>query len=166
MRKWLLYIVAGLVGLVALTAIAGYAMPARHVAHGAKEFRASPSTVYDVVTDFAKYPEWRSDVTSVEVGQRDGKPLVTEHGPNGVVPYLIEDQQRPSKFVMRIADPDLPFGGTWTFEVSPNDSGSELVITEDGEVYNPFFRILGRLFMSPTATIDGFLEDLRKRLGE
>src|SRR5690349_2307073 len=120
MRKWAMYIVVGLVGLVALTAAVGYVMPAGHVAHSAKEFHAPPAKVYEIATDFAKYPEWRSDVTAVEVGQRDGKPLVTEHGPNGVIPYLVEEQQAPSKFVMRIADPDLPFGGTWTFDITPN----------------------------------------------
>jgi hypothetical protein len=34
----------------------------------------------------------------------------------------------------------LPFVGTWTFEVSPEDGASRLTITEHGEVYHPLFR--------------------------
>ena len=68
--------------------------------------------------------------------------------------------------VMRIADPNLSFGGTWTFEIAPQDSGSEILITENGEIYNPLFRVMSKLFFSPTATIETYLADLKKRLGE
>ena len=42
--------------------------------------------------------------------------------------------------VTRIADRNLPFGGTWMVEIVPADGGSKVTITENGEVYNPFFR--------------------------
>ncbi len=60
----------------------------------------------------------------------------------------------------------LGFGGTWTFEVTPTDSGSELVLTEHGDVSNPMFRVMSRLFFSPTSMIEIYLADLKKRLGE
>ena len=120
-----------------------------------------------VVSDFAKYPEWRSGVTSVEVqGPVGVGAVVTEHGPEGTIPYRIEVFEPPSKIVMRIADTSLSFGGTWTFEVFPNDSGSELVITENGEVYNPIFRFMSKFLFSPSATIETYLADLKKKLGE
>jgi uncharacterized protein YndB with AHSA1/START domain len=165
-RKWTLRIVVALVALVALALLAGYLLPAAHVAARAAEFRATPARVYDVVSDFAKYPEWRTGVTKVDVATRSGEaPLVTEHTSAGVIPYSLEVIQPPSKLVMRIADPNLGFGGTWTFEIFPNDSGSELVITEHGEIHNPFFRVMSKLFFSPTDTIDTYLADLRRRLG-
>src|SRR5262245_22750304 len=129
MKKLLLYVVLSLVGIVVLAGIVGFVLPKTHEARGSVELRTPPPAVYAVVTDFAKYPEWRTGVTQVEVRDDPQGTLVTEHGSAGVIPYRIEQSQPPSKFVMRIADPNLGFGGTWTFEILPNDSGSEVLIT-------------------------------------
>ena len=42
--------------------------------------------------------------------------------------------------------------------------GTALTITEDGEIYNPIFRVLSKVVFSPYATIDTYQADLRKRL--
>ena len=65
----------------------------------------------------------------------------------------------------RIADKDLPFGGSWDYTISPNAKGSTVTITENGEVYNPIFRVVSR-FMSNTATIDAYLSALAAKLGD
>ena len=62
---------------------------------------------------------------------------------------------------MRIADPDLPFGGTWTYELKPDGGGTQLVITERGEVYNPIFRFMSRFVFSHTATMERFVASLK-----
>jgi uncharacterized protein YndB with AHSA1/START domain len=165
--KWLLYILAALVGLVALVAAIGAMLPKEHTASRNMRFRPQPAALFAVVSDFAKYPEWRTGVTRVDVDGpvRQGA-LIREEGPNGPIPYRLEVFEPPSKIVMRIADPSLAFGGTWTLEVFQNDSGSELVITENGEVYNPIFRFLSKFFFSPTETMDQYLADLKRKLGE
>ena len=130
-------------------------------------FRPKPPELFTIVSDFAKYPDWRAGVTRLEIEGAVGQgALIREHGPNGIIPYRIETFEPPSKIVMRIADPSLEFGGTWTFEVFQNDSGSELVITENGEVYNPIFRFISKFFFSETATIDTYMADLKRKLGE
>jgi hypothetical protein len=58
----------------------------------------------------------------------------------------------------------LPFGGAWTLEVKPVAAGTELTITEDGEIYNPIFRVLSKVVFSPYWTIDTYQADLRNRL--
>jgi hypothetical protein len=68
--------------------------------------------------------------------------------------------------VVRIADPKLPFGGTWTYEIAPIPKGSSLRIREDGEVYNPLFRFLSRFVFGHSATIDAYLKSLAKKFGE
>ena len=167
MRRWILYILAGLVGILAIVVVIGLLLPKEHTASKAMRFRPQPAALFGVVSDFAKYPEWRSDVTSVEIqGPVGVGAVVREHGSNGDISYRIEVFEPPSKIVMRIADTSLSFGGTWTFEVFPNDSGSELVITENGEVYNPIFRFMSKFFFSPSATIETYLADLKKKLGE
>ena len=64
----------------------------------------------------------------------------------------------------RIDDPSLPLGGTWTLDVKAVPEGTALTITEDGEIYNPIFRVLSTAVFSPYATIDTYQADLRKRL--
>jgi len=167
MKKLLLYILAGLVGLVALVAAIGAMLPKEHTASRAMRFRPKPAELFATVSDFGKYPDWRTGVTRVEVEGAVGPgAVIREHGSNGTIPYRIETFEPPSKIVMRIADPSLDFGGTWTFEVFQNDSGSELVITENGEVYNPIFRFISKFFMSQTETIDTYIADLKRRVGE
>jgi len=65
----------------------------------------------------------------------------------------------------RIAERNLPYSGTWTFELQPAAQGTELNITEDGEVSNPLFRFVSRFIMGHTATIDAYLRALTARLG-
>jgi hypothetical protein len=62
--------------------------------------------------------------------------------------------------MVRIADPDLPFGGTWTYRLTPKGSGTRLAITEHGEVYNPLFRFVSRFVFGHTATVDRFIAAL------
>ena len=167
MKKWLLYILAGLVGLIALAFAIGAMLPKEHAASRAVRFRPKPAELFAIVSDFAKYPEWRTGVTPVDVeGPVVVGTIIREHGANGTIPYRIEVFEPPSKILTRIADSSLAFGGTWTFEVFPNDSGSELVLTENGEIYNPIFRLLGKFFFSPYETIDTYMADLKRKLGE
>jgi hypothetical protein len=65
-----------------------------------------------------------------------------------------------------MADKNAPFGGTWTFEIAPAGNGSELRITEDGEVYNVIFRFMSRFVFGYAGSIEGFFRDLGKKFGE
>jgi len=68
--------------------------------------------------------------------------------------------------VVRIAEPGLPYGGVWTFEIAPAGEGAELRIHEDGEVYNVVFRFLSRFVFGYYGSIEGFLRNLGTKLGE
>ena len=73
----------------------------------------------------------------------------------------------PRALVTRIADPKLPFGGTWTYEISSQaDGGSLLRITEDGEIYNPIFRFASRFVLGYSRTQEQYLQALGARFGE
>ena len=65
-----------------------------------------------------------------------------------------------ARVVSRIADPDQPFGGTWTVVLAPEAGGTRVTITEDGEVYNPLFRFLSPYVFSQTATMESCLAAL------
>ena len=76
------------------------------------------------------------------------------------ITFEMETVEAPTKIVTRIADKTLPFGGSWTYDLSPDGGGTRLVITENGEVYNPLFRFMSRFVFGHTATIERFLTDL------
>jgi hypothetical protein len=98
MRRWILYILAGLIGVIAIVAIVGAMLPKSHTASRAMRFRPQPAVLFGVVSDFAKYPEWRSDVRSMDVqGPVAVGSVIREHGPNGPIAYRIEVFEPPSK---------------------------------------------------------------------
>ena len=67
------------------------------------------------------------------------------------------------KLVRKIADPKLPFGGQWTVTLAAEGGGTKLSVTEDGEVYNPFFRFFARYFMNPAGSIEAYVSGLAKQ---
>ena len=158
--KVLLYALAALVVLAVVVTAIGYALPQNHVASVEAVLAAEPARVFDRITDPARYPAWRTDVTRVEI--LGTQPLKwREHGSDDPITYEVVDSRPNERFVVRIADPDLPFGGTWTYELTPDGSGTRLVITERGEVYNPIFRFMSRFVFSHTATMERFIASLK-----
>jgi hypothetical protein len=80
---------------------------------------------------------------------------------------MVEQAVPDRLLVGRIADANLPFGGSWTYELAPDAGGrTTLTITEDGEVYNPIFRFMSRFVMGHDATIKQYLSDVGKRFPE
>lgn len=159
--KWIAIVVAVLVALVAVMAIVGAMLPRHHVATRRARFAPPPAEVWGVLTDFEHAASWRSDLERVEMlPDHDGLPAFREHGSNGAIAMQVVERRAPSHLVTRIADPDLPFGGTWTWELTAEGSGTTLSITERGEVKNPLFRFLSRFVFGHTATMDKVLTDL------
>lgn len=166
MRKWVIRIAIALAALLAVVTVMGLALPKGHQASRAVIVRGSPDAVFEVITDFARYPDWRPDVERIElVADERGGQIIREVGKNGTIPYRVEVMVVPTRLVMRIADPDLPFGGTWTFELEPADTKTSVTLTEDGEISNPIFRFIARVFFDEYATVDAYLADLQKRMG-
>lgn len=158
-------LVVGALGAVLLALIAfGYALPVAHVATRDAVLPVPPERVFAVLTEVEAFPKWRSDVQAVEVIARAPKLQWRERGNNDTIAFEIQESDPPRRLVTRIADPKLPFGGAWTFSVEPVDGGTKLTITENGEVYNPLFRVMSRFVFGHTATLDRYLVDLRKHL--
>ena len=77
----------------------------------------------------------------------------------------IERMDAPRVLVTRIAEAGLPFGGTWTYDISPEAAGARLTITENGEIYNTFFRFMARFILGYQGTMRSYMTALEKRLG-
>jgi len=162
---WVLIVVAALATLAALVAIVGWSLPVKHVASRQRTLAASPDVVWKTITDLDAFPSWRSDVKTVErVG---GAAVVTwvEYGRSGPLTFAIESSDPPRRLVTRVADPKLPFGGRWTYDLAPAGSGTLLTITENGEIYNPIFRAMARFVFGYDATMASYLDALAKKVG-
>jgi uncharacterized protein YndB with AHSA1/START domain len=165
--KWILIAVGVIAGLIALMAVIGALMPKGHKAARSTVINKPPEVLWQAMTDCAEFPQWRTDIKTVEVlPDRDGHKVWREDGKNGKMTLETIEANPPSRLVLKIADPDLPFGGTWTYELRATNAGSRVTITEDGEVYNPIFRFIGRVFFSPADTIEAYLKALGKKYGE
>ena len=163
LRITLLVLGAIVVLILALIAL-GYALPVGHVATRDAQFAATPERVFDALTNVQEFPKWRSDVESVEVVSRAPRLQWREQSGGDTVTFEVQERDQPRRLVTRIADRTLPFGGSWTFALQPDGSGTRLTITENGEVYNPLFRVMSRFVFGHTATIERYLDDLRRYL--
>jgi len=164
--KWLLFIVGGLLLLVGLAAMIGAMLPRGHSATRKARFRVAPDALYAVL---AGPPDWRSGVRGYgALPEQDGRKRWWEEDSfrHKITFELVEDRP-PERMAVRIAERDLPFGGTWTFEIVPAPGGgSDLRIREDGEISNVIFRFLARFVFGYTGSIDGYLKDLGAKFGE
>lgn len=162
--RWIVWIVAAIAIAGALVVIIGYSLPKAHSATRAARVALAPDALYALLIDVDKYPSWRPGVKALtRQPDRDGRPAWTEEVSGMKIPLYFERMERPSLLVSRIADPALPFGGTWTYRIAPAAGGSEVTITEEGEVYNPFFRFMSRFVFGHTATLDEVVKNLEAR---
>ena len=162
-----LYVVGGLLALVLVVVVIGYMLPKEHTASRDVTVAASPERVFALISTPAEYPKWRSDVDSVEVlPPEGGKDRFRELGSNGPILLRVEESVPAKRLVTVIADPTLPFGGKWTYELTPSGAGTTLRITEDGEVYNPVFRFMSKFVFGHTATLEKYLEDVERAVGD
>jgi hypothetical protein len=142
----------------------GLNLPQTHVASRSVSFPTHPQAeVWNLISG---PPDWRPEVQRFEaLPDRDGHRMWREHGSHGrSIAYELVASEPPRKMVVRIAEPKLPYGGTWTYELEPEAQGSRLTVTEAGEVYNPIFRFVSRYVMGHTATIDAYFKALSGKL--
>ena len=167
MRSLLVFLCM-LVALLVAIVVIGALLPNSHVAHSTAMYSAKPDAVWTAISDYKSYPQWRSDVRSVDVlPPKNGNPSWREHGSNGDIAYEIVESRPPMRLVTHIADPNLPFGGTWEYDLQPAPGGgSVLTITEHGEVYNPVFRFMSKFVFGHAATLEKFLRSLGRKFGE
>jgi hypothetical protein len=164
--KWAI-LAAGLLVLAALAVAAvGAMLPVKHRASRRARFRQTPQAIYAVV---AGPPDWRPEVKATgPLPDANGRRRWWEQDSHGEkITYELVESSSPARFVTRIADEKLPFGGTWTIEIEPVSAGeSEVRVTEDGEVYNMIFRFVSRFILGYYGSIESYLQNLGAKFGE
>jgi uncharacterized protein YndB with AHSA1/START domain len=163
--KWLLIVAVAIVVVVVIALVIGWALPMKHQASRQATLPAPPDIVWKTITGIDGFPSWRRDVKKIErLPDREGRSVWVEEGSSGRMTLAVERSNPPRLLVLRIADPDLPFGGTWTYDIAAAPGGSRLAITEDGEIYNPFFRFMARFVFGYEGTIKSYLDAIETKL--
>jgi hypothetical protein len=164
--RWVLMIGGGLVLLVVVMAAVGAMLPRDHHATRKARFHVSPDALYAVL---AGPPDWRTGVKSFgELPDEGGRKRWWEEDTHRQkITYELVEAKPPARLVTRIAQPGLPFGGGWTFDIAPvPGGGTELRVTEDGEIYNVIFRFMARFLFGYTGSIETYLRDLGVKFHE
>jgi uncharacterized protein YndB with AHSA1/START domain len=167
MRRALL-LIGAFAALALLLAVVGALLPVAHTAAVQLVLDQPPAVTYAAVADVARYPEWRSDVDSVQLLEPPPRTRWRETGPQGTIEFRHAEASPPRTLRTEIQDArEQGFGGSWTWELAPTPTGgTRLTITERGEVYNPLFRLLARFLYPPHATLEQYARDLAARLGD
>lgn len=161
--KWLLIAAVSLAGLLILIVVIGALLPKKHTVSRTISLHHPADQVWSLISG---PPTWRPDVSNYqELPPHEGHRIWRETDKHGqTITFEAIASTPPRRLVTRIADPKLPFGGTWIYEIAPQGSSCTLTITENGEVYNPIFRFVSRFIMGDTATIDSYLAALNSKL--
>ena len=162
LARWLGAII-GLIVLAMLVMIGvGESLPIAHVASCQARIPAAARTVWPLVADPRDFA-WRSDIASVTIPPSADVSVWTEVGHDGhPIPYERVSASAQREVVNRIAGQALPFGGTWTIRLAPRGQATNVSIVENGEIYNPIFRLLSRYAIGYTSRMQRYLSDLQQ----
>lgn len=168
MMKWIVTIVVVLIAVPVLLALAGLCVSRTHVAASRAVYSQKPETLWEVLADFEKWPEWNSAMQRMEKqSDREGKPVWLSIGKWGRMPLIIERWEPPRRLETRIPeDAGLGFSGTWSYEIEAVEVGAALTITERGAVSNPIFRLMGAVFFDAHSTLEQTMKALGGKFAE
>ncbi len=158
--KWLLIIAGIIVLLILVVVIIGYLLPVKHRASVQRSIPHRVEKVWEQITDFKSYAQWRSDLKAVEAVSETEWMEVDKRGDR--LPLKIIKKEAPAVFITEITGKNLPFGGTWEYRLEGRGDHTLITITENGEIYNPVFRFVSRFMMGHNATLEKYAAFLEK----
>ena len=164
---WVVLAILAIVVASGLALMVGSMLPVRHKVSRMAHFNRPPDEIWGTITDFRGQASWRADLLRAErLPNRAGREVWQETDTRGQTLTIETVEMVPQRrLVRRITDDNLAFGGSWTMEIAEFGEVTSLTISEDGEIYNPIYRLVTRLMTGYAATIDDYLRALGKKLG-
>ena len=166
--KWILILLLCLAGLLAIAILAllvlGLLQPVKHSVTRSLHLKQKPAAVFGVLED----PGWSTAVLKVEpLPARAGKPVSRVTLRWGHMQMIMTQLERtpPTRLVVSMSKDGGPTLGTWTYQLSTEDDGCRITVTEEGEMANPIYRAVGRI-RGLDANILQTLRDLASKFGE
>ena len=140
----------------------GYSLPVEHQITMQRHYAKTPDEIWNVIVDYRKYSQWRENVYEVtEMRSKGSYDAWKELDADGhSVPYEIISYSQNKQMIIEITDPTLPYGGSWTFDLVPDETGTTLMITENGKIDNLFFRVIAHFSTGYTDSMNAWLNSL------
>lgn len=143
--------------------IMGSRLPNAHTVSVSVVIDAPQQHVWDMIENVGAQPAWRAGLKSVQMlPPQKGQTCWLETNSMGKMP-LCEVLAAPTTLrVVRIADPDLSYGGIWTYQLEP--AGAEqtrLTITENGTTGPAIWRFVGHYFFHEDTQIKKYESSLQ-----
>lgn len=160
MRRWATIALGLMMALVAMSYGIGLLLPRRHVAAVEGDVGRPPAEIAIRLRGVRDYPSWRSGVAVEQVADTAEATTYVEVADGDRISYRLTEPVRDRQFVATITDPQLPFGGTWTFTLTPHAAGTRIRIQEDGEIRDPVYRVFARFVFGYTSNMETYLRDL------
>jgi uncharacterized protein YndB with AHSA1/START domain len=147
--------------------LVGYSIPARQTHTRTITLKQTPEAVFALLTDLPNFPKWNPNMVKIEMlPPVDGKEATRQTFKDNMQMTIITSESTPPKHLVRsMGDVGGPFEGSWTYDISPTADGSQVVLTEQSEMKNPFFRLMVKIF-GPTKYMDEHLQGMAKNFGE
>lgn len=155
-----------LVLVLVLPLLIGLLLPNERTFFKTAEFKSSPQEVWDVITDIKGQESWRNDVKSIQmISSEKGAEKWTEIPKKGqAITFQVKTYEPPNRFDIEIVE--SPFSGYWEGKIKAKNGITTVEFKEVVVVKNPFFKIISYLFVDLNKTMELYLENLKKKLGE
>lgn len=166
-----LWVVLSIIGLLvvffALMGHLGRRLPEEHVAALTLRLNQPPQAVWDVISDMAGHKHWSRGVTDmIRMPDHDNREVWKQHMGRNV--FLLETTASypPTRLVGTITDTAGYFSGNWEYEITPEDAGSRVRLTEHGRVPSAIPRAMMHYLFGETMYLRRHLVSLAKKFDE
>lgn len=142
-------------------------LPERRIASKTRIYRSDREAVFSVVTRIAD-GSWRRRIRDIRViDSSPGKEVWVEIPHSGPeLRFRTCSLQRPFRFEIEIID-NSNLGGRWIGEFEKlSEGGTRVHFTEEVITSGLIAKFLSRIFFDIEASIEEYLDDLGKKLGE
>lgn len=163
MSSLLLPALTVLIVLVVSPVVIGLFLPVRHTVTRSVVIQQPREVIWARIVDVASQTAWRPDVKRpVRLDDHDGHEVWREAGDMALETI---EAVPPGRLVRRVVANRM-FGGTWTVTLRQAPGGTEVAVTEAGEVYQPLFRTVSKFIIGHDRTVTGYLANLARSFGE
>lgn len=164
MKKWILYILGGLAGLVALVFLIGYFSSPEVRASATLEFSQSPEVLYEFLVNVENTPKWTPEIDKVEKVSENPLRFRVTSGSDATIMECY-DLDPPRSFKSKMDMPSMGVSGVWHIRFEPKGSGTQLTSDAVLQLSNPLFRTMAK-FMDGNAEEHKTLLQLKNYLDE
>ncbi len=148
----------------------GTNLPATHKFNKTAIYDKPIELIWQAIADYEIQPQWSENTVSSELLES----IDTQHGDDiwrfvyadgNFMDIKITQSQPPFLHISKIINTDYPFTGSWKFELAKiDDNKTKLVLTEEGTVENPLWRLIFKHIIGQEIGAESYLQELGDNL--